>query len=81
MEERTKVAKAYIRGIAKKSDFIALLDDLFITDTERQVAELVYLRGRSMECVASDMQYSVQTIKAIHKRFLLKVSTYIISHS
>lgn len=81
MDERTKLARAYIKGITTKDEFVALLDKLFITDLERSVIEKIYMEGKSCELIASELGYSTPTIKAVHRRVLIKVSNYIYLHS
>lgn len=77
MNERTKMARAYLKGITTKADFKALLDKLFITELERKVVESIYLDGKSVEVTASNLGYSPQSIKLAHRRVLFKVSDYL----
>lgn len=81
MDERTKLARSYIKGITTKDEFNSLLDKLFINDVERKVIEDIYVKGSNVNLIADELGYSAPTVKAIHKRVLIKVSNYIYRHT
>lgn len=81
MDERTKLARSYIKGITTKEEFNSLLDKLFISDVEREVIEDLYVKGSNMGLIADKLGYSAPTVKAIHKRVLIKISSYIYQHT
>lgn len=77
MDDRTKMARSYLRGITTKAEFNSLLDVLFISDLEKEVVTMIYENGYDTEIIASKIGYSAPTVKAIHKRVLMKVSNFI----
>lgn len=80
MDDRTKMARAYIKGLSTKEEFNALLDKLFISDVERKVLVMFYMEGKNTDFIASELGYSTPSIKNIHKRVLIKVSNYVYSN-
>lgn len=80
MDNATKMARAYLRGITTKKEFDAIVDKLFITDDERRVLIDIYAKCKPISVIADELGYSEHTIKNIHKRVLVKVSTLIYSN-
>lgn len=81
MNERTKLAKSYMKGIATKKEFNDLLNKLLLSDTEITVLTEVYLHNRQLDIIANNLGYSIQTVKRIHRDALLTVSNYIYDHT
>lgn len=77
MNDRTKLAKSYIRGIATKKEFYKLLDELILSELERKVLIDFYINKRSLDIIASEAEYSVPTIKKVHRDALETISNYI----
>lgn len=77
MDDRTKMARSYLRGITTKAEFNSLLDTLFISELEKKVVTMIYVGGHDTEYIACKIGYSTPTVKAIHKRVLQKVSNFI----
>lgn len=77
MNDRTKLAKMYLQGIATKSEFMSLLNILKISSEERYLLEEVYLNNKPLGYVADKLGYSLQTIKRMHKFSLEKVSDFV----
>lgn len=77
MNDRTKMAMSYLRGITTKAEFNSLLNTLFISDLEKKVVTMIYVGGHDTEYIACEIGYFTPIVKAIHKRVLQKVSNFI----
>lgn len=71
------LAKAYLKSLVTKDDLNNLLDKLLLSDKEYEVLKSVYLDNKNLGIVAEDLGYSIQNVKIIHRRALLKVGSYI----
>lgn len=71
------LAKSYLKSLVTKEDLINLLNKLLLNNKERIVLEMIYLNLRSLGSIAEDLGYSIQNIKVLHRKALLKVSSYI----
>ena len=77
MDIMLSLAKSYLKSLVTKEDLINLLNKLLLNDKERIVLEMIYLNHRSLSSIADDLGYSIQNIKVLHRKALLKVSSYI----
>lgn len=77
MDIMLSLAKSYLKSLVTKEDLINLLNKLLLSDKERIVLEMIYLNHRSLSSIADDLGYSIQNIKVLHRKALLKVSSYI----
>lgn len=77
MNDRTKLAKSYMKGIATKQEFKDLIGKLLLSDSEVYVLTEIYLHNKQLSIIADDLGYSVQTVKRIHRDVLTTVSNYI----
>ena len=77
MDIMLSLAKSYLKSLVTKEDLINLLNKLLFNDKERIVLEMIYLNHRSLSSIADDLGYSIQNIKVLHRKALLKVSSYI----
>ena len=77
MDIMLSLAKSYLKSLVTKEDLINLLNKLLLNDKERIVLEMIYLNHRSLDSIADDLGYSIQNIKVLHRKALLKVSSYI----
>ena len=77
MDIMLSLAKSYLKSLVTKEDLINLLNRLLLQDKERIVLEMIYLEHKSIGSIADDLDYSVQNIKVLHRKALLKVSNYI----
>lgn len=77
MNDRTKLARMYLKGIATKSEFVSLLNILRLSSDERLVLEEIYLRNKMLSSIADSHGYSQQNVKRLHKSALEKVSDYV----
>lgn len=69
------LAKSYLKSLAIKEDLINLLNRLLLIDKERIVLEMIYLERKSI--IADSFGVSIQSIKVLHRKAILKVSSYI----
>ena len=77
MDIMMELAKAYLKSLVTKDDLNSLLDKLLLSDKEYEVLKSVYLDNKNLGIVAEDLGYSIQNVKIIHRRALLKVGSYI----
>lgn len=77
MDIMLSLAKSYLKSLVTKEDLINLLNKLLLSDKERIVLEMIYLKHRSLGSIADNLGYSIQNIKVLHRKALLKVSSYI----
>ena len=74
MDENTKMARAYLKGLTTKAEFNAIVDRLFISETEKVILIGIYAENKSMSLLADELGYSMQTVKNLHRKILCKVS-------
>lgn len=77
MEDNLKLAKAYVKGISTKAKFNDLLNELMFSDEEKRVLCEIYLNKKQIAIIASELGYSEQTVKRIHRRALTLISNYV----
>ena len=77
MDVMLSLAKTYLKSLVTKDDLINLLDKLLLSDKEYNVLRSVYLDNKNLCTIADDLGYSIQNVKIIHRRALLKVGSYI----
>lgn len=77
MDIMMRLAKAYLKSLVTKEDLNSLLGKLLLSDKEYEVLKSVYLDNKNLGIVAEDLGYSIQNVKIIHRKALLKVGNYI----
>lgn len=80
MKQRNAVAvsehiatKHKLKDIADVSTFEALITTCILTDEERYILRQHYLKGRSFQSIALEMNFSEDWIKHKHQRILAKL--------
>lgn len=63
-----------IRNIADVSSFTSLINNTTLSDTDRQILILHYLKGKDFRYIGDTLGYSESTIKRRHKKALQKIS-------
>lgn len=71
------LAKAYLKSLVTKDDLCSLLNKLLLSDNEYIILKMVYLGNRSLDNIANLLGYSIQSVKIIHRKALLKVGSFI----
>lgn len=71
------LVKSYLKSLVTKEDLVNLLNRLLLNGKERTVLEMIYLEHKSISIIADGLGYSTQNIKVLHRKVLLKVSSYI----
>lgn len=71
------LVKSYLKSLVTKEDLINLLNKLLLNDKECTVLEMIYLEHKSLVLSQMILGYSIQSIKVLHRKVLLKVSSYI----
>lgn len=77
MDIMMSLAKAYLKSLVTKDDLCNLLDKLLLSDNEYIILKMVYLDNRNLDNIANLLGYSVQNVKIIHRKALLKVGSFI----
>lgn len=77
MDIMMSLAKAYLKSLVTKDDLCNLLDKLLLSDNEYIILKMVYLDNRSLDNIANLLGYSIQNVKIIHRKALLKVGSFI----
>lgn len=63
-----------IKNICRISEFEAILDDCVLTDEEKDIMRLYYLKGKSFSYIADMLGYSECTVKRRHQNVLKKIN-------
>ena len=77
MDIMMRLAKSYLKSLVTKEDLNSLLGKLLLSDKEYEVLKSVYLDNKNLGNDAEDLGYSIQNVKIIHRKALLKVGNYI----
>ena len=62
-----------VQGIASISSFNELLDQVILSDEEKQILVLHYIKGKDLRFIGDMLGYSESTIKRKHKKALHKI--------
>ena len=63
-----------IQNICDVNTFKDLLDSCILTDEDKKLLELHYLKGKDFRFIADELGFSESTIKHRHKKILSKLS-------
>lgn len=63
-----------IKEIADLSSFYSLIDNAVLSDTDKQILELHYIKEKDFRYIGDILGYSESTIKKRHKKILAKLS-------
>ncbi len=67
-------AKKRLQSVATITELKAIFDECAISDEDREMLMLIYVRHKSFGWVADELGYSEETIKSRHKKCLEKLS-------
>lgn len=70
MNDKNKTTRQRLKDIKTKREFLDLLDEVKLTDEERLIAEMVFLKGQSYGFIADTLGYSERTVKAKMRKIL-----------
>ena len=73
MSEQIETRKK-IKGIADISSFYSLIDHTVLSDTDKQILVLHYLKEKDFRYIGDMLGYSESTIKKRHRKILAKLS-------
>ncbi len=76
MTEHMKT-KNKIKQIGSKIEFNTLLDNIILSDTERQMMQLYYVERKDFEYIADSLGYTKAGIQKMHKRVLKRIEALI----
>lgn len=73
MSEHIETRKK-LKGIADISSFYSLIDSTVLSDTDKQILILHYIKGNDFRYIGDMLGYSESTIKKRHRKILAKIS-------
>lgn len=65
--------KHKIQSIGSKMKFNELMDELILSDTEKQLMQMFYVEKKDMNYIADTLGYSKQGIIKMHRRILKRI--------
>ena len=77
MNKERMEARNKLRNIILKTEFESLLEDYVLTDEDKELMRLHYLKGKDFRFIADALGYSETAIKKRHSKILTKVSKLI----
>lgn len=66
-----------LKNIYKVSTFEALIENCILSDVEKEILRLHYLKGKDFRYIGDTLGFAEVTIKKKHKRILQKLSKLI----
>lgn len=73
MDEARKHTKKFVRSIRTKSEYEAFMHGLMLTETEREIADMVFVKGWDYRLIGDTLGYSEVTIKRKMQKILDKL--------
>ena len=70
MNYDTKSARNELKNISNISTFNSLLDNLMLSDEDKDIMKLIYVKKKNLSYIADTFGYSESTIKNRHKKVL-----------
>jgi DNA-directed RNA polymerase specialized sigma subunit len=77
MNKERMEARNKLRNIIFKTEFESLLEDYVLTDEDKELMRLHYLKGKDFRFIADALGYSEIAIKKRHAKILTKISKLI----
>ena len=68
------LTKRKLKEVADVSDFDSLLEHCTITDEDREILRMHYLKGKSFQFIADILGYSEVTVRKHHAKALKKIA-------
>lgn len=72
MDHQTKSVRAQLKGICSVQTFEDLLESCTLTDEDKDLLKLHYLKGKDFRYIGDELGYSESTIKRKHRKILSK---------
>ena len=69
--------KKYLREIPRLSDFEAILEESTLSDIDKDILRLHYLKQKNFAYIGDALGFSEETIEERHKRALKKITQLI----
>lgn len=66
--------KHKVKDIPDKRSFHSLLDASTLSDEDKQILIMHYLKDKDLKCIADELGYSDATVKLRHKKAIMKLS-------
>lgn len=74
MDDLAKQARRQLIDMPDLERYLEIMSKVKLTDTERQVCDMKYLRGLTLITIGEELGYSESHIKRIHQRVLRKIT-------
>lgn len=71
MSTHTETRKR-LREISSKEEFIRLMDSRVLSDEERKILELHYIKHKPLGYIADELGFSERTVKRYHHNALMR---------
>ena len=65
--------KHKLQELPSYADFYALIDSCIMSDEDRTILKMIYLKNKTLSYIADELGYSESTIKTRHKKLLKKL--------
>lgn len=72
MDHQTKSVRAQLKGICSIQTFEDLLESCTLTDEDKDLLKLHYLKSKDFRYIGDELGYSESTIKRKHRKILSK---------
>lgn len=66
-----------LRAICGVQQFNQLLDECILTDDEKEILKLHYLKGKDFRYIGDALGFAENTIKLKHKKILVKLHDFL----
>lgn len=73
MKPEKKEAKKKLKNITKVSDFEELLEQVMLSEEEKQILRMIYKDQKTLDYVADTLGMSLRNVQHKHSKILLKV--------
>lgn len=70
-------ARRKLQAICGVKEFEQLLEQCVLTDEEKKILRLHYLKGKNLAYIGDSLGYSEGTIKAKHRQCLKKLNNFL----
>lgn len=65
--------RSKLQNIASISEFNQILESVVLTDEEKYILKMYYLKGKSFSCIADELGYAEITVNKKHCKILKKL--------
>lgn len=74
MDDQRKQVRQFLADIPALDSYLDLMDKVKLTELERKVCDMKYLRGWTLIYIGEELGYSEAHIKRVHQKALRKLT-------